>query len=336
MPKEVKPLRECRVLCTPASFGRKDPALKAALEATVGEVVYNPFGRPLKAEELLPLVAKADGYIAGVDEVNASVIRAAPYLKVIAAYGVGIDRIDVEEAISRGIVVTNVPRANSAAVAELTLSMILCLARRLISADAAVKRGEWPLVDGIGIQGKTIGIVGLGAIGREVCRRLAGFGCHLLASDPYVDAAACMVGVRLVSLDELLCASDFVSLHLPASAATRGMVDRGFLEGMRHGAFLINTARGDLIDEAALVEALLCGSLQGAALDCLSKEPPERDNPLLRFPQVIVTPHTGSHTDEALNRMGWTALRNCLAVLKGENPPHAVKGPEPAKVREAR
>lgn len=318
-------LEECCVLCTPVSFGKKDPSLITALETAVGKVIYNPYGRPLKGEELVPLIEEADGCIAGVDDLNASVIHSARRLKVIASYGVGVDRIDIEAARSRDIVVTNSPGTNSVAVAELTLSLILSLARKIIYGNNEVKRGGWPLLDGVGIRGKTVGIVGLGAIGREVCQRLAGFDCRLLATDPYADAAvARRLKVRLVSLDDLLASSDFVSLHLPATSSTRGMVDRRFIGRMKRSAFLINTARGDLIDEAVLAGALENGEIAGAALDCLSEEPPSKDNPLVKSERVIVTPHTGSSTDEALNLMGWTALRNCLAVLKGEEPPNRV------------
>ncbi len=301
---EKRRLSECSILCTPVSFGKKDPSLRSALEAAVGKVIYNPYGRPLEAEELVPLIEDVDGFIAGIDDINASVIRSARRLKVIASYGVGVDRIDV---------------------AELTLSLILSLARQIVYGNVAVKRGEWPLLDGVGIRGKTMGIVGLGAIGREVCKRLTGFDCTLLASDPYGDDVfARRLGIRLVSLDELLASSDFVSLHLPVTDTTRGLVDRGLIGKMKRGAFLINTARGDLIDEEALVDALESGQIRGAALDCLSKEPPLKDDPLLKSERVIVTPHTGSSTDEALNLMGWTALRNCLAVLKEEEPPNVV------------
>jgi len=266
-----------------------------------------------------------DGYIAGLDEVNASVIEEANRLKVIARYGVGIDRVDVGEATGRGIVVTNTPGANSAAVAELTIALVLSLARKLIAAGEAVRHGEWPAMNGIGIRGKTVGLIGLGSVGREVARRLKGFACNILAFDPFIEPEiADEYGVRLVPLEELLGHADFVSLHAPATDLTLGMVNQEFLGRMKTGAFLINTARGALVDEQALMSALGSGRLQGAALDCFSREPPDKDNPLLRHPQVIATPHIAAHTDEAVNRMGWAALENCLAVLRGERPLHIV------------
>jgi len=321
----MKPLDQCRVLCTPATFGRSDPALKATLEAAVREVIYNHFDRPLRAVELRLLVSDVDGYIAGLDEVDASVIEAANRLKIIARYGVGIDRVDIGEATGRGIVVTNTPGANSAAVAELTIALMLSLARNLIAANEAARHGEWPAMNGIGLRGKSVGLIGLGSVGREVARRLKDFGCNLLAFDPFVGPEiAGEYGVRLVPLEELLGHADFVSLHAPATDLTFGMVNRDFLKRMKTGAFLINTARGALVDELALMGALESGHLRGAALDCFYREPPDKDNPLLTHPRVIATPHIAAHTDEAVNRMGWAALENCLAVLRGERPLHIV------------
>jgi D-3-phosphoglycerate dehydrogenase len=320
-----KPLDECRVLCTPTTYGKGDPSLRSTLEAAVLEVVYNPLGRPLKAEELRPLVTDADGFIAGLDEVDASVIEAANRLRVIARYGVGTDRVDIGRATMRGIVVTNTPGTNSVAVAELTIGLILALARDLIAADDAVRLGEWPTFQGIGIRGKTVGLIGLGAVGREVARRLRAFGCRLLAFDPYVGPeVADKYGVRLVSLETLLPDADFVSLHAPAAESTIGMVNREFLQKMKPGAFLINTARGELVDEPALIQALESRKVRAAALDCFSLEPPDKDSSLLKLLNVIVTPHIAAHTDEAVNLMGWAALENCLAVLRGERPMNLV------------
>jgi phosphoglycerate dehydrogenase-like enzyme len=256
---------------------------------------------------------------------SSDLIRSATHLKVIACYGVGYDRVDTVEATAHGVVVTNSAGANAAAVAELTVGLILTLARRLTYANESVRKGEWPIIDGIGIRGKTVGLVGLGAIGREVARRMKAFDCRLLAYDPYVGSSmARQFLAEFVPLDEVLRVSDFVSLHIPVTSATKGMVDRSFLRRMKRGAFLINTARGDLVDEVAVAENLRSGWLRGAAFDCLTREPPEAENPLLSLPQVIITPHIGAQTDEALNRMGWMALDNCLTVLRGEVPINVV------------
>jgi len=320
-----KPLQKCKVLVTPTSFGKDDPDLRHLLERTVGEVVYNPYGRPLKSGELQPLVRDCDGFIAGLDEIDASALEAGKQVKVVARYGVGVDRVDLEAATRLGIVVTNTPGANSVAVAELTVAFILALARNLCLANQATHRAEWPRFSGMGLQDKTIGLVGFGRIGREVAIRLKAFGPQLLSYDPNLkpeDIAS--YEVEPVTLDVLLARANFVSLHAPVLPSTYGMVNAQFLSAMKPGAFLVNTARGELVDEAALVEALQSGRLQGAALDCFCKEPPEQDHPLLQLPQVILTPHSGSHTDQAVFQMGQMALEDCLAVLSGERPEHVV------------
>jgi D-3-phosphoglycerate dehydrogenase len=323
--RQVKDLSQCRVLVTPTTFGKDDPTLKSTLEKTVGGVIYNPANRPLTVSELVPLVKNIDGYIAGLDQVDAPVIEAGNRLRVIARYGVGVDRVNVEAATRRGIVVTNTPGANSVAVAELTIALMLALGRSICRLDQATKCGEWPRHSGVGLRDKTIGLVGFGSIGREVASRLEGFGCRILASDPCVSPECTEdYDVHMVTLDELLATSDFVSLHASLTPSTMGMVDHAFLHRMKPGSFLVNTARGELIDEVALQHALKQGHLRGAALDCFSKEPPGADHPLLRLPQVIVTPHTGSHTDEAMNTMGWMSLEACLAVLRGERAKHVV------------
>jgi phosphoglycerate dehydrogenase-like enzyme len=236
-----------------------------------------------------------------------------------------VDRVDVEAATRKGVVVTNTPGANSVAVAELTIALMLSLGRRICAAHEATRSGEWPRYSGVGLKGKTVGLVGFGAIGREVASRLKAFGCPIVVADPCVGSdCADTYGVGLAPLEELLVASDYVSLHASLNASTSGMVDRSFLMKMKQGAYLVNTARGELIDEEALREALERGHLGGAALDCFREEPPGPDHPLLRLPQVIVTPHTGSHTDEATNAMGWMSLKACLAVLSGERPSYVV------------
>jgi phosphoglycerate dehydrogenase-like enzyme len=321
----MKPLADCHVLVTPTSYGRHDERLRAELESCVGRVTYNRTGKPLGSAQLAELLRGVDGFIAGLDTINAAALAAADSLRVIARYGVGVDNVDLEAAAARGIAVTNTPGANAASVAELTISLLLLLARPLLPAAAATRAGEWPRTSGLSLVGKTVGLVGLGAIGREVARRLAGFDCYLLAFDVAPDAAfAREHGVTLVTLEELLARSDFLSLHAPLLPATRGMVDEALLAAMKPGACLINTARGELVDETALLRALQSGHLAGAALDAFAKEPPGGDNPLLALPQVIATPHMGAHTDGSTTAMGALALADCLAVLEGRAPRYRV------------
>ncbi|TET53969.1 MAG: hypothetical protein E3J64_02725 [Anaerolineales bacterium] len=318
-------LGSCRVLVTPRSFGRHEPRLRDELESTVGAVVYNPFGHSLSSAEVGELLPGCDGYVAGLDTIDEAALESADRLRVIARYGVGVDGVDLEAARERGIVVTNTPGANSTSVAELAIGLMLSLARMIPLADQEMKTGGPVRILGASIEGKTVGLLGLGAIGRRVASRLQGFDCTVLAHDPLVDAATAQaVGAVLSPQEEVVTRSDFLSLHLPLLPETRRMVDGPFLERMKPGAFLINTARGELIDEDALVAALHGGHLRGAALDVFAQEPPDDANPLLALPQVIATPHIGSHTDGATNAMGWAALRDCLAVLRGEEPAHRV------------
>ena len=321
----MKALAFCRVLVTPTSFG-KDPSMKETLESAVGEVVYNPTGRPLKSAELRNLLAGCDGYIAGLDEIDRDALSGADCLKVIARYGVGVDNVDLSAAAEKGIIVTNAPGANSVSVAELTIALILSLARSLVEASVATRAGGWPRMNGISLEGKCVGLLGFGAIGRQVARRLAGFDCRIVVTDPFTTAeAAQQAGTAWASLEEMLPQADFVSLHVPLTAETREIVDEQFLLRMKRGAFLINTSRGELIQERALVEALKNGSLRGAALDVFSKEPPGPDHPLLALPQVMVTPHCAAHTDGSIHNMGQMAVSECLAVLRGEQPRYQVK-----------
>ena len=321
-----KALKDCRVLVTPTSFGKSDPKIKKLLEESVGEVEYNLSGKPLAAEVLSEKIKGFDGYIAGLDYITAEVLEATNGLQVISRYGVGVDRVDLEKAAALGITVTNTPGANAVAVAELTMTFIMLLARQVHKANEKTHAGEWPRFNGLGLRGRTIGLVGFGAIGQEVAKRLKGFEVDLLVFDPYVkEEIVSALGVISVSLDQLLNESDFVSLHAPLTPDTYGLAGAEFFEKMKEGSFLINTARGELINDIAFEAALKNGKLAGAAIDVFEKEPPEKDNFIFNYPQVIVTPHMSSHTDDAVNQMGWMALNNCLAVLKGENPINPVR-----------
>ena len=318
-------LKECRLLVTPTSYGKNDPSLKTKLEAQVGEVIYNPTGKPLSSAEVARLLPGIDGYIAGLDAIDAQALQAADRLKVIARYGVGVDNVDLAAARAKGIVVTNTPGANSVSVAELALGLMLALARQIPEAVEAVHQGKWPRYSGLSLEGKTVGVLGLGAIGKQLARRLAGFDCRILAYDPYADAAFARDNhVDLVPLDRVIAEADFISLHLPLLPETRGLVNEAFLNRMKKGSFLINTSRGEVVDEGALLKALQSGHLKGAGLDAFAVEPPAPGNALLALPQVVATPHLGAQTDGATSNMGLFAMRDCLAVLKNEEPAYKV------------
>ena len=318
-------LKECRLLVTPTSYGKNDVRLKTELEAQVSEVIYNPTGKPLKSAEIAHLLPGIDGYIAGLDGIDANALKTADRLKVIARYGVGIDNVDLAVAREKGIVVTNTPGANSVSVAELALGLMLALARQIPEAVEAVHQGKWPRYSGISLEGKTIGILGLGAIGKQLARRLTGFDCRIMAFDPFADAAFANENqIELTTMDDVIEQADFISLHLPLLPETRGMVNETFLNKMKKGSFLINTSRGEAVDEDALLKALQRGHLKGAGLDAFTVEPPDPANPLLQLPQVVVTPHLGAQTDGATSNMGWFAMKDCLAVLRGEEPVYRV------------
>lgn len=318
-------LKECRLLVTPTSYGKNDARLKTELEALVGEIIYNPTGKPLTSAEVARLLPGIDGYIAGLDVIDADALKSADKLKVISRYGVGFDNVDLEFAKTRNVVVTNTPGANSVSVAELALGLILALARQIPEAVDAVHQGRWPRFSGVSLEGKTIGILGLGAIGKQLARRLAGFDCKIMAYDPFADTQfACDNQITLAEMDQVIAASDFVSLHLPLLPETRGIVDDNFLNKMKKGSYLVNTSRGEAVNEEALLRALQSGHLKGAGLDAFIVEPPDPGNPLLALPNVIVTPHLGAQTDGATSNMGWLAMKDCLAVLKGEKPLYRV------------
>lgn len=320
-----KKLKDCHVLVTPTSFGRDDAELINYLESRVGRVTYNQTGEPLPVKSLLEMLPGVDGYIAGLDVINRQVLEESGQLQVIARYGVGVDNVDLDTAAEKDITVTNTPGANSASVAELAVMLILASARPVIQAASAAKSGAWPRFKGISLEGKTVGLIGLGDIGKATAVRLVNFNCQVLAFDIDPDEVfASSYGLDLLSLNEVAARSDFLSLHCSLLPATMGMVNQEFISSMKTGAVLINTARGELVDEAALLQALDAGKLSGAALDVFVKQPPDPDNPLLVHPRVIVTPHMAAHTDGATHNMGWGAVKNCLAVLEGQEPPNRV------------
>jgi phosphoglycerate dehydrogenase-like enzyme len=317
----MKPLSECHILVTPSSYGIYDKRLCTELERHVGDVTYNTTKLPLSSSQLKEILPDVDGMIAGLDRLDADTLEVTNNLRVIARYGVGVNNIDLEVAYQKGIVVTNTPGANSKSVAELTIMLILNLLRPFLQATTETRQGKWPRLKGYSLEGKKVGLIGLGSIGKEVARRLEGFDCQVLAYDIKLDNYFSLRHrVTYTSLEALLKQSDIVSLHLPLLNDTKNIVDEQFIASMKKGAWLVNTSRGELIDEGALYRALVTGHIRGVALDVFSIEPPGLDNSLINHPGVIPTPHMGSHTDGAANTMGWMALEDCLAVLRG-NPP---------------
>jgi D-3-phosphoglycerate dehydrogenase len=319
-------LKQAKVVVTPTSFGKHDSSLKSYLENCVGKVKYNQAGRPLKSSELIDLIYDADGYIAGLDEIDSAAISSAKKLKVISRYGVGLDNVDLEAAEKKNVIVTYTPGANASAVADLAVAFILLLCRPVCKAMELTKQGQWPRMSGISLENKTVGLYGFGSVAKQVAKKLMGFGCRLIAYDVCWDSEyANEFHVDLVDRNTLTKESDFLSLHVPAVKETRNLVNSEFLKIMKNGSFLINTARGELVDEKALANAIKSGKLAGAALDAFQSEPPDKNNPLLNLSQVITTPHMGAHSEDATNRMGWMSVEDCLAVLKGDLPAYPVK-----------
>jgi len=313
-----------KVLIGSRSFGKAAPEHLDRLRGAGCEVIPNTVGRAYRADELQEALRGADAIITGTDELTAEVIRGADRLKTIAKHGVGLDNVDLGVARERGVVVTSTPGAIHDSVADLTFTLLLALARDVVRGHLTVKSGGWKGLTGTELRGKVMGIVGLGRIGKEVCMRARAFGMRVVAHDPYPDedfAAANDVG--FLALDELLRTSDVVSLHAGA-AGGRPVVGAPELKRMKPTAFLLNTARGKLVDEGALAAALGEGRLAGAGLDVFESEPPE-GSPLLQLENVVLTPHVAGRTTEGLIRMGEITLENCLRALRGEEPLHEVK-----------
>jgi phosphoglycerate dehydrogenase-like enzyme len=307
-----------RVLVGSKSFGRVYPEHLARLEAAGCEVVPNAHGRPYTAAELAAALPGVHAIVTGTDELIGDVIRDADSLVTIAKHGVGLDTVDLAAAAERGIVVTYAPAAVHDSVADLAIALLLALARRLPAADASVRAGRWEPFPGTELRGKLLGLVGFGRVARGVARRARAFGMEVVAHDPFVEPAD---GVDLLPLHDLLGRADALSLHAASSPGAPPLLGRDELAAMMPGALLVNTARGGLVDEDALAEALREGRLGGAALDVFRPEPP-RESPLLRLPNVVLTPHVGGQTREALRRMGELTVENCLAALRGDPPAH--------------
>jgi D-3-phosphoglycerate dehydrogenase len=270
------------------------------------------------SDQLAGDLVEADALVVrSATKVTAALIAGAPRLRVVARAGTGVDNVDVPAASARGIVVMNAPGANSVSVAELTMSLILALARHVPAADAAMKQGKWEKKKFLGeeVRDKTLGLVGLGRIGLEVARRAAAFNMRIIAHDPFINEQVAQdMGVELVSMDDVFARADYVSLHMPSTPQTRRLVNAERLARAKKGIRIVNTARGDLIDEQALADAIESGQVGGAGLDVFEKEP-TIDHRLQQLPQVIATPHIAASTREGQELVGVetaAALRDFL------------------------
>ena len=284
------------------------------------EVEVWPEQMPPGRDELLARAPELEGLLSLLtDPVDAELLEAAPRLRAISNYAVGVDNVDLEAAAARGIPVGNTPDVLTDTTADLAVALMLGISRHLVEGDAYVRRGEWRtwatgLLLGHDLHGSTVGIVGFGRIGQAVARRLEGFGCEILHTSRSGG----------VPLEELLDRSDFVSLHSPLTPETRGLIGDEALARMKPSAYLVNTARGPIVDSGALGRALHAGRIAGAALDVTDPEPLPGDHPLLAAPNLLVLPHLGSATEATRARMADMAVDNLLAGLAGEPMPHAV------------
>jgi len=258
--------------------------------------------------------------------VDAEVLAAGTRLKIVARAGVGLDNVDVPAATERGVLVVNAPTSNIHSAAEHAVALLLATARQIPAADATLREHTWKRskFSGTEIFGKTVGVVGLGRIGQLVAQRLAAFGTNVVAYDSYVSAArASQLGIELLDLDTLLTRADFISVHLPKTPETAGLIGKEALAKMKPGVIIVNAARGGLIDENALADAITSGHVRGAAFDVFAKEPCT-DSPLFELPQVVVTPHLGASTAEAQDRAGTDVAASVKLALAGEFVPDAV------------
>jgi D-3-phosphoglycerate dehydrogenase len=314
-----------RVLVTARIFGHLSDGSFDIFKKSGFEVVHNPYrGKRLLENELVELIGGIHALLTGVDQVTAKVIHAAEQLKVISKFGTGVDNIDVKAATQRGIIVTNAPGMNSDAVADMAFSLILAIARKVPFAFDQVKEGRWPLIVGTEIWRKTLGVIGLGQIGKRVAIRAGGFKMRVLAHE--IDPDNKFVrehGIQLVPLNQLLQESDFVSIHVPLISETENLIQKDQLEMMKPTAFLINTARGGIVDENELYEALQSGKIAGAAFDVLQEEPPT-ERRLAELENFIITPHISPFTKEAIEKAERLSAQNIIDVLEGHFPPHIV------------
>ncbi|WP_353808093.1 NAD(P)-dependent oxidoreductase [Agromyces sp. SYSU T00194] len=311
------------ILATSRSFGDGGSDLVGRIADAGHELLRGPSHHDLA--ELADVLPRVDAWIAGTGPVTPAHLDAAPHLRVIARYGVGVEAVDVDAATSRGIAVTNTPGANADAVADHAVGLMLAALRGTVDGDRRVRDGDWAARRGRQLGDAVVGIVGFGRIGRGVAARLGGFGSRVLAADPYLPSDAIRAaGAEAAGLDDLFAEADVISLHAPGG---RQVVDPVRLGTLPAGAVIVNTARADLVDEAAVADALRDGALRAYAADMLAGDTAGGASPLLApdlADRVTITPHLGAQTAEAVDNMGSMSLECALAVLAGDPPPYPV------------
>jgi phosphoglycerate dehydrogenase-like enzyme len=318
-----------KVLVTPMTLAGIDSPYLGVLRDAGFEPVFTKRTFLLTEQELLDALPGICGVIAGSEPYTPRVLAASPQLRVIARAGVGYDAINVPAATEHGVVVAIAPGTNQESVAEHTFALILALAKDVPNQNAAIRAGQWPRRANLPLRGRTLGIAGLGRIGKAVAERGKAFGMRLLAYELYPDRAfATRSGVELVSFERLLAESDYLSLHLPLTEESRHLIDKRALAAMKPTAYLVNTARGGLVCEADLCQALEAGRIAGVGLDVFEEEPTTKANPLCRFENVVMTPHSAGVDLQSRDDMAVSAARTIVALSRGEWPAECVVNPD--------
>jgi D-3-phosphoglycerate dehydrogenase len=314
-----------KVLIAATSFSEITKQPEQRLLDAGHQVAHNPYRRPMTAAELAPLLKGVDAVAAGVDDFSAPALAQADRLKAIVKHGAGVDNIAIEECTRRGIVVANIPGANAEAVADMTLALMLAVARHIPEGDRTTKAGGWVNSYGVDLFHATVGLLGLGRIGKAVARRCRGFDADVLAYDPQFDEdfAREYRIERADSLEQVMREADFVSIHMPSNEQTRQCVNAKRIALMKPTAILVNTARGAIVDEEALADALEQGRIFGAGLDVYATEPPTNMR-LIGSPRTVAMPHVSSNTPGALLAMGNGVVDAIMAVFGGRRPEHVV------------
>lgn len=312
-----------KILVGPVRFRELCPGACALLEAAGHELVENSSTVPFTSHDIAALGSDVEAAIVGMDNWSAEVISSAPKLKILSKLGVGIDNIDGAAARARGIDVTNAPGGNANAVAELAIGLMLAAARHIVPQDRTIRSGGWDRLTGIELTGKNVGLLGFGHTAQQVARRLAGFETIISAFDPYADTeAAARLGVRITDLDDVMASSDFISVHIPHTSQTHHMISDAQFGLAKHGSVFVNTSRGGVVDESALVRALQSGAPGAAGVDVWEIEPVAATHPLLGLDNVVATCHGAADTYEAyaeVGRITATAINDRLAGREPRN-----------------
>lgn len=310
-----------KVLIAPSQLANLDGDFVTVLRKAGFELAYPNLGRQMVESELAEKLSGCCAALAGSEPYTRQIFQKHPQLKIVARAGVGYDAVDVQAATDHGVAVAIAPGTNQDSVAEHCFMLLLALSRHLINQHNPIRDGKWPRAANLPVRGKTLGLVGLGRIGKAMTKRAQVFGMKVIAYEPFPDKAFVEThGIRLTTLDDLLREADYVSLHLPAMAGTFKLVNADRLRLMKSSAFLINTARGAVVDEAALYEALRDNKIAGAGLDVFEDEPPSPNSPLLKLDNVVMTAHTAGVDTQSRDDMARKAAECIAAVSKGEWP----------------